>query len=371
MKIAQVAPLFESVPPKSYGGTERVVAYLTEALVDLGHQVTLYASGDSVTRATLVPVVRKSLRLDSRHPDWLPWHLIMLDRVFEAAESFDLIHFHVDYLHALCARLCGPPCLTTVHGRLDSPDLAAFLQHFGRQNLVTISDSQRAQLPACSGWRATVHHGLPVDLYRFHPHAQDYFAFVGRISPEKRVDRAIEIAIACGTRLRIAAKVDDVDRVYFEREIRHLLDHPLIEFVGEIGEAQKDDFIGNARALLFPIDWPEPFGLVMIEAFACGTPVVAYRCGAVAEVMEHGVTGFVVDDQDGAISAARAIGAIDRRACRRFFEKRYTSATMARHYVDVYRSLLQPGAAVASTTPAAVPVPTAPAPLASLEPEES
>ena len=346
MKIAQVAPLFESVPPKAYGGTERVVAYLTDALMALGHEVTLFASGDSVTAAKLVPIVPQSLRLDPRHPDWLAWHLIMIDRVFEAAEQFDVIHFHVDYLHVLSARVCRRPCVTTVHGRLDSPDLAAFLQHFGGQNLITISDSQRAQLSG-SGWRATVHHGLPADLYSFHPEAHDYFAFVGRISPEKRVDRAIEIAIACGVRLRIAAKVDAFDQKYFDTAIRPLLIHPLVEYVGEIGEAQKNDFIGNARALLFPIDWPEPFGLVMIEAFACGTPVVAYRCGAVSEIMVDGVTGFVVDDLQGAISAARAITDIDRRGCRRVFEQRYTSLTMARRYVEAYRSL--PGSATAAT----------------------
>ena len=347
MKIAQVAPLFESVPPKAYGGTERVVAYLTDALVELGHDVTLYASGDSRTRARLVPVVKQGLRLDPAHPDWLAWHLIMVDRVFEAAQSYDIIHFHVDYLHVLSARVCRRPCVTTVHGRLDSPDQAAFLQHFGGQNLITISESQRAQL-AGRGWRATVHHGIPGSLYRFHPEPQDYFAFVGRVSPEKRVDRAIEIAIACGVPLRIGAKVDAADRLYFEREIKPLLDHPLIEFVGEIGDDEKDDFIGNARALLFPIDWPEPFGLVMIEALACGTPVVAFRCGAVAEVLENGVTGYVVDDMPAAISAARAIGGIDRRGCRRAFEQRFTSTTMAGRYVEAYRSLV-------GQAPAAVP----------------
>jgi len=353
LKIAQVAPLFESVPPRSYGGTERVVYYLTEALIDLGHEVTLFASGDSMTRARLVPIVRNSLRLDTRHPDWVPWHMVMVDQVFRQAADFDLIHFHVDYLHAIGARLCPTPCLSTLHGRLDSPDLAAFLRHFGNQNLVSISDRQRDPLPWYKGWLATVHHGIPVDRYRFHPVPQDYFAFVGRISPEKRVDRAIEIAIACGVPLRIAAKVDPFDQAYFDERIRHLLDHPLVEFVGEIGEAQKNDLIGNARALLFPIDWPEPFGLVMIEAFACGTPVVAYRCGSVPEVMDHGVTGLIVEDQESAIAAARSIDRIDRRACRRVFEERFTSIIMAKRYAEVYRSLLQPAASRAASGHAA------------------
>ncbi len=341
MKIAQVAPLFESVPPRSYGGTERVVSYLTEALVDLGHEVTLFASGDSVTRARLVPMVAKSLRLDPRHPDWVPWHMIMIDQAFRQAPDFDLIHFHVDYLQGTATRLSRMPCLTTTHGRLDSPDLAAFLRHFGDLNLVSISDRQRDPLPWYEGWLATVHHGLPVDLYRFNATPQDYLAFVGRISPEKRVDRAIEIAVACGLPLRIAAKVDPFDQAYFDQHIRHLLDHPLVDYVGEIGEAQKNEFIGNARALLFPIDWPEPFGIVMIEAFACGTPVVAYRCGSVPEVMEHGVTGFIVDDQESAIAGVQSICGIDRKACRRVFEERFTSAIMARKYVDAYRNLLR------------------------------
>jgi len=230
-----------------------------------------------------------------------------------------------------------------------SPDLAAFLRHFGNQRLVSISNRQRDPLPWFRGWLGTVHHGLPRNLYQFNPEPQDYFAFVGRISPEKRVDRAIEIAVACGVRLRIAAKIDVVDQVYFDQRIRHLLDHPLVEFVGEIGDAQKNDFIGNARALLFPIDWPEPFGIVMIEAFACGTPVVAYRCGSVPEVMEHGVTGFIVEDQQEAIEAARSIDRIDRQACRRVFDERFTSIIMARQYLDIYRSLLQPKPAVTAS----------------------
>ncbi len=350
MKIAQVAPLIESVPPRSYGGTERIVSYLTEALVEMGHDVTLFASGDSRTRARLVPVVQHGLRLDRRRPDWLPWHMIMVDQVFRQADDFDLIHFHVDFVQAARGPRVRTPCLTTTHGRLDSPDLAAFLHHFGNLNLVSISDRQREPLGWYGGWLGTVHHGLPLDLYRFNPSPQDYFAFVGRISPEKRVDRAIEIAISCGVRLRIAAKIDAVDQSYFDLQVRHLLHHPLVEFVGEIDDVQKNVLIGNARALLFPIDWPEPFGMVMIESLACGTPVIAYRCGSVPEVLEDGVTGFIVDNQEDAIASARAIGRLDRHACRRVFEERFTSTVMASRYVSLYQALLP---AAIPTNPAA------------------
>ena len=338
MRIAQVAPLFESVPPQAYGGTERVVSYLTEALVELGHEVTLYASGDSATAARLVPVVPHSLRTDRRRPDWLIWHTLMLDRVFADAGRYDVIHFHVDVLQHPLARRCACPSVTTLHGRLDLPDLVPLYRHFADAPLVSISNSQRKPL-AFANWRATVHHGLPPDLYTFHPGPGDYFAFVGRISPEKRVDRAIEIATACGVPLRIAAKVDAADRDYFALHIKPLLDHPLVEFVGEIDQPRKNDFIGNARALLFPIDWPEPFGLVMIEAFACGTPVISYPGGSVAEVMQHGVTGFVVSDQQEAIEAASQVQLIDRRRCRAVFEERFTAPTMARRYLEVYRGL--------------------------------
>lgn len=339
MRIAQVAPLIESVPPKAYGGTERVVSYLTEALVELGHEVTLFASGDSITKARLVPVVERSLRLDPLRPDWVAWTTIMLDRVMESASQFDIVHFHIDYLHFPLVRRCRTPCVTTLHGRQDLPDLAPLYRHFCEQPLVSISDSQREPLPtAC--WCATVHHGLPEDLYRFHPKPGNYFAFVGRMSPEKRVDRAIHIAIACGVPLRIRAKVDAADRQYFESQVRPMLDNPLVEYAGEIEEPDKNDFIGNARAMLFPIDWPEPFGLVMIEALACGTPVLAYAGGAVIEVLQHGVTGFVVNDQQQAIAAARRIDQIDRRHCREAFEARFTATVMAKRYLNVYRSLV-------------------------------
>jgi glycosyltransferase involved in cell wall biosynthesis len=346
MKIAQVAPLFESVPPRGYGGTERVVSYLTEALVEDGHDVTLFASGDSRTQARLVPVAGRSMRLAPDRPEWLMWHTVMLDRVFEMADRFDVIHFHTDFLHYPLARRCATRSLTTLHGRLDLADLAPLHRHFDDQPLVSISASQRRPM-ADANWLATVHHGLPKDLYRPSREPGDYFVFVGRISPEKRVDRAIEIARACGMRLRVAAKVDAADRAYFEREIRDLLADPLVDYIGEIGEAEKGAFIGGARALLFPVDWPEPFGLVMIEAMACGTPIVAYDCGSVPEVLEHGVTGYIVHDQDEAIEAARRIGAIDRRACRAQFEARFTADRMARRYVEVYRSLLDDRAAAA------------------------
>lgn len=339
MKIAQVAPLFESVPPRRYGGTERVVAYLTEALIDQGHDITLFATEDSVTRARLVPCSHRALRIDMGTPDWLMHHVVMLDQVFEQAEAFDAIHFHIDCLHYPLARRCPVPCVTTMHGRLDLPALRPLHAHFGMLPLVSISETQRQPLSSAN-WCGTVHHGLPEHIYDFHPEPQDYFAFIGRISPEKRLDRAIEIALACDTRLRIAAKVDAVDRAYFEREIEPLLSHPGIEFIGEIDDAQKNDFIGNARALLFPIDWPEPFGLVMIEAFACGTPVIATRCGSVPEIMQHGDTGWIVDSQTEAIEAARRIGEIDRRRCRQVFERRFTAARMATRYVQVYQALI-------------------------------
>jgi glycosyltransferase involved in cell wall biosynthesis len=338
MKIAQVAPLFESVPPQGYGGTERVVSYLTEALVDLGHEVTLYATADSVTRARLQPMAERGLRLDRRRPEWTVWHTMMVEKVFADADRYDVIHFHIDGLHLPLARRCRVPSLTTLHGRLDLPDLQPLYRLFSDHPLVSISDYQRKPLPFAL-WVGTVYHGLPLDLYTFQPAPQDYFAFLGRVSPEKRVDRAIEIAIACGVPLKIAAKVDDADRVYFESRIKPLLDHPLVEFLGEMTQAQKNDFLGKARALLFPIDWPEPFGIVMIEALACGTPVVSYRAGSVPEVLEHGVTGAVVDDQQEAIAAARDIARIDRRACRAAFERRFTADTMARRYLEVYERL--------------------------------
>jgi glycosyltransferase involved in cell wall biosynthesis len=339
MRIAQVAPVFESVPPRGYGGTERVVSYLTETLVELGHDVTLFASGDSVTSAELVPVSEHSLRSE---PDFVcaAWHTLMLDQVFARASEFDIIHFHLDFLHYPMMRRCPTTCVTTLHGRLDMPHVQMLHRHFAEHPVVSISDHQRGPLPGAH-FVATVHHGLPLGLYAFTPVPQDYFAFVGRVSPEKRLDRAIEIALACNTRLVIAAKVDNKDRDYFEREIQPLLSHPLLSFIGEVDDAGKNSLLGNAKALLFPIDWPEPFGLVVVESLACGTPVIAYRHGSMPELLDHGTTGFLVDNQDAAIDAARRIGEIDRRRCRDVFEARFASTTMARRYLSVYGQLMR------------------------------
>jgi glycosyltransferase involved in cell wall biosynthesis len=338
VRIAQVAPLLESVPPLLYGGTARIVSYLTEALVRQGHAVTLFASGDSRTRARLVPVTAESLRLAACDADWPLWHTLMLDRVFAMSDEFDILHFPIDGLQYPLARRSRVPCVTTMHGRLDLPVLTPLHRHFREHPLVSISRHQRLPLQAAN-WCGLVYHGLPRDLYRFHPRGGDYLAFIGRASPEKGVDRAIEIAVACGMRLRIAAKVDRTDVAYFERWVRPLLGHPLVEFIGEIGDRDKEAFIGNARALLFPIDWPEPFGLVMIEAFACGTPVIAYDRGSVREVMVDGVTGYIVGGRSDAVKAARAIHRIDRRACRQVFEARFTAERMAADYIRVYERL--------------------------------
>jgi glycosyltransferase involved in cell wall biosynthesis len=335
MRIAQVAPLFESVPPKYYGGTERVVSYLTEALVELGHDVTLYASGDSETRARLVAPCRRSLRLDKGCVDQLAHHVLMLELVARDAASYDVVHFHCDYLHYPLSRRLNVAHVTTLHGRLDLPDLVPLYRQFGDVPVVSISNAQRQPLPWI-GWVATVHHGLPARLARFRERPGKYFAFLGRISPEKRVDRAIEIARRLGMPLKIAAKVDALDREYFTTTIEPLLRRADVEYVGEIGDGEKDEFLGNAYALLFPIDWPEPFGLVMIEALACGTPVIGYRRGSVPEVLEDGVTGFIVDGLEDAVAAARRIGRIDRRRCRELFEARFTATRMARDYLRVY-----------------------------------
>jgi glycosyltransferase involved in cell wall biosynthesis len=337
LRIAQVAPLSESVPPKLYGGTERVVATLTDELVRQGHDVTLFASGDSRTKATLVPLAPQALRL-AKSADPLALHLLLVEHVAQRADEFDVIHYHIAPLHFSTARRMTTPHVTTLHGRLDLPELPALYGEFSELPFVSVSDAQRGPLPR-QNWVGTVYHGLPMRELQFGGGEGKYLAFLGRISPEKRVDRAIEIAKACGCPLKIAAKVDPADQVYFERQIQPLLDHPLIEYCGEITEAQKGAFLGAASALLFPIDWPEPFGLVMIEAMACGTPVVAVRGGSVPEVIDHGVTGFICDDLDQAIEATRQIHTIDRRTCRRTFEHRFTAARMAEEYIQLYRRL--------------------------------
>src|SRR5215472_14447460 len=340
MRIAQVAPLYESVPPKYYGGTERVVSYLSEELVRQGHEVTLFASGDSETKARLVAACPRSLRLDKRFRDQMAHHYVMLENVFRHAAEFDIIHFHIDYLHFPLSRREAVTHVTTLHGRLDLPDLVSLYQEFCDMPVISISNGQREPLP-WANWQATVYHGLPADLYRFREKPGSYLAFLGRISPEKRVDRAIEIAKRVGMPLKIAAKIDRVDKDYFDSDIAPLLRDPLVEFVGEISDGDKDKFLGNAYALLFPIDWPEPFGLVMIEAMACGTPVVAYRDGAVPEVMKEGHTGFVVEGLEDAVEAVRRVSQLSRKRCRDVFEKRFTATRMAHDYVRIFERLIE------------------------------
>ena len=340
MRIAQVAPLYESVPPKAYGGTERVVSYLTEELVRLGHEVTLFASGDSVTKAALEAPTESSLRLNSGCVDKMAHSFVLLELVFRNPARFDIIHFHIDYLHFPLSRRYQVPHLTTLHGRLDIPDLQALYKEYYDMPLISISQSQRGPLPWVN-WQKTVYHGLPVDLYTLHEKPGRYLAFLGRISPEKRVDHAIMIAQRAGMPLKIAAKVDAIDRHYFEQAIRPLLTGPLVEFIGEIEEREKDEFLGNAHALLFPIDWEEPFGLVMIEALACGTPVIAYPRGSVPEVVQEGKTGFIVRDVDGAVEAVKRVAEIDRRHCRQVFEANFSSSRMAQDYLAIYRQILE------------------------------
>jgi glycosyltransferase involved in cell wall biosynthesis len=341
MRIAQVAPLYEAVPPRLYGGTERIVAHLTDALVDLGHEVVLFASADARTKARLVPVRDQAIRLDP-HPlkSDLAAHLSMLHELHRRADEFDILHFHVDLVHFPFFEELAGRTVTTLHGRLDLKDLAGAYRCWPDYPLVSISGDQRKPLPLAN-WIATIAHGVRQSLYHFTPEPADggYLAFLGRIAPEKRPDRAIAIAKRTGLRLKIAAKVDAVDRAYFAETIEPLLGDPLIEFVGEIGDAQKSAFLGNARALLFPIDWPEPFGLVMIEAMACGTPVVAWRCGSVPEIIDEGVTGFVVASEDEAVAAVERAASLDRHAVRATFERRFSATVMARNYVGLYRQL--------------------------------
>ncbi|MDV3238076.1 MAG: glycosyltransferase family 4 protein [Gammaproteobacteria bacterium] len=339
MKIAQIAPLHESVPPTTYGGTERVVHYLTEALVSQGHDVTLYASADSQTRARLRPMIPEALRLSRERRDPLTWHVLQLAQVAREAGDYDVIHFHTDFLHFPLSRQLDTPQLTTLHGRLDLTDLKPLYEEFQDMPVVSISDHQRSPLPMAR-WIGTVYNGIPADAYRFQPRAGDYLAFLGRMSPEKGAETAIEIALRAGVPLKMAAKVDAVDREYFEARIRPRLGHPLIEFVGEVDEAGKNELLGGALALIFPIAWPEPFGLVMIEAMACGTPVIAYRRGSVPEVMREGVSGRIVDSVDGAVAAIGRIGEIDRAGCRAYFERRFTAERMADNYVRLYRRLV-------------------------------
>lgn len=340
MKIAQIAPLFESVPPKRYGGTERIVSYLTEELVRRGHEVTLFASGGSTTSAELVPCCDKALRLDPTIRDPLPHQIMQLEKIRQRADEFDVLHFHTDLLHFPLVRNFSERTLTTLHGRLDLPDLMPFYCAFRDIPLVSISRAQRWPMPDVT-WAGNVPHGLPRGLLPFQPFSGgNYLAFLGRISPEKRPDRAIEIARRSGLKLKIAAKIDPADQAYWEQRIHPMVvDNPWVEFIGEIDERQKASFLGDARALLFPIDWPEPFGLVMIEAMACGTPVIAFRQGSVPEVVEDGVSGFIVEDTEQAVSAVRHVDQLNRLLVRRAFERRFTVEAMARAYLEIYRGL--------------------------------
>jgi glycosyltransferase involved in cell wall biosynthesis len=342
MRIAQISPLFEAVPPKLYGGTERVVASLTEEMVAMGHDVTLFASGDSVTSATLAPMRERALRLDPSVRDWIAIYYRMVELIYRRKDEFDVLHFHIDYFPLSLFSRQKVPFLTTLHGRLDLPEYVDAYRTFAATPFVSISDSQRRPIPHLN-WVRTVLHGIPSDLLKPQPVKQDYAAFLGRISPEKGVDRAIRIAGRAGMKLKIAAKVDNADKEYYDTLIKPLIrDNPDVEFIGEISDAQKPGFLSGADALIFPIDWPEPFGLVMIEAMACGTPVIAFNCGSVPEVVDHGVTGFIVDDIDGAVAAVGKVHTLSRARVRATFDRRFTARRMAEDYIDVYESLAEP-----------------------------
>jgi glycosyltransferase involved in cell wall biosynthesis len=340
MKIAQVAPLYESVPPKLYGGTERVVYYLTEELIKLGHEVSLFASGDSKTNATLVADISEALRLKKEGcEDMIAPHIVQLQSVLERANDFDIIHFHNDYLHFPVTDNSKIPHITTLHGKLTIPELQSVYNTFPNQPVVSISDSQRQPMPQAN-FVATVYHGLPENLFSVGDGREGYLAFLGRISPEKGCDRAIEIAIATNTPIKIAAKIDKADLHYFEKKIKDLFDHPLVTYVGEINDKQKNDFLGNAKALLFPIDWNEPFGIVVIEAMACGTPVIAWNMGSVPEIIENGKSGFVVSSVEESINALDKLSSVQREDVRKAFEQRFTAKRMADDYLKVYEDVI-------------------------------
>lgn len=340
MRIAQVAPLYESVPPKLYGGTERVVSYLTEELVSQGHDVTLFASGDSRTSARLSPGSEAALRLKGEpQSSALAQHLLLIERVAQQAYEFDIVHFHLDFMPFSIIRSMGIPAVTTLHGRQDIEGLFPLFREFDEMHLVSISDAQRSAMPWAS-WTATVYHGIPAKRYTPCKLGSEYLAFLGRISPEKRVDRAVEIAARAGMKLHVAAKVDDADREYYEG-IKGLLEQPHVQFLHEIGDQDKCQFLSKAAALLFPIDWPEPFGLVMIEALACGTPVIAFRGGSVDEIIEDGVTGFIVESIEEAVDAVKRLPSIDRRRCREVFEERFSARRMCKDYLRVYKRVIE------------------------------
>lgn len=343
MRIAQISPLFESVPPALYGGTERVVSYLTEELVKAGHEVVLFASGDSVTSAELVSVCERALRLDERYIDPVSFHLIMMEEALKRQDDFDIIHSHVDCIGFVIGRRAQVPVISTLHGRLDQFEHRHIFREYSEAPIISISDSQRRPLPKAN-WLATVYHGLPPELYEFNEKGGDYLAYVGRVSPEKKLDSAIEIAKRSGIPLKIAAKVDKADEKYFNEYIKPMLGHPLIEFLGEIDDGVKNELVGGALAFLHPVDWPEPFGLSMIEAMACGTPVIARRRGSIPEVVDHGVTGFIFESDDEAVRyVTGSCPAFSRKLCRKHFEKRFLASGMANNYMKVYRELLESG----------------------------
>lgn len=340
MRIAQVAPLTESVPPKAYGGTERIVCYLTDQLVAMGHEVTLFASGDSVTKAKLIAPTPKALRHNQNIIDPIAHVFYMLEMVQQLKDHFDVIHYHVDYFHFPFSRRNGVTHCTTMHGRLDIDDLSVLFKEFSEIPLVSISNSQRIPLPF-SNFVKTIYHGIPADLLKFQKEKGKYLAFIGRISPEKRLDRAIQIAQQARLPLKIAAKVDKADLAYYEEQIKPYMENPLLEYLGEINDLQKNDFLGHAAALLFPIDWPEPFGLVMIEAMACGTPVIAFNRGSVPEVVDEGETGFIVESVEEAVEKIKLLDSFDRVLCRKIFDERFTDRRMANEYVELYKSLIE------------------------------
>lgn len=339
MRIAQVSPLFESVPPRLYGGTERIVSYLTEELVGMGHEVTLFATGDSVTKARLMAPWCCALRLHKECRDQVVHHFTMLEMVQKEIENFDIIHYHIDYLHYPLSRRSHKPHLSTLHGRLDTPDLVPLYKEYKDIPVISISNHQRFPLPDIN-WRGTIHHGLPKDLYKGYESPGQYLAFIGRFSPEKRADRAIEAAVKAGIPIKLAAKIEKLDEDYFNATIKPLLDHPLVEYIGEIGEKDKNEFLGNAIALMFLIDWPEPFGLVMIESLACGTPVIAWNNGSVPEIIDDNVSGIIVNSMEEALQAVLRVHQMDRHKVREAFEKRYTSGKMASAYLAHYEDMI-------------------------------
>ncbi len=339
MRIAQVSSLMEAVPPKLYGGTERIVSFLTEELVRMGHDVTLFASGDSVTSAKLEPCWPQAMRLDETARDYLAPHVMMVERIARRVHEFDIVHLHIDYLGYPIMDRSGIPFVTTLHGRLDLPVLPPLYELFSHVPVVSISNSQRGPLPGAN-YVDTIYHGIPSDLLAQGPGDGGYLAFIGRISPEKAPDAAIRIAAAAGWKIKIAAKIDNADRIYFEEKIKHLFDLPHVDYIGEINDGQKSEFLGNAAGLLFPIAWSEPFGLSMIEAMACGTPVIAMRNGSVPEVVDEGVTGFIVESEDEAVAAVHRLPELERATVRRTFEQRFGARRMAEDYVCIYRDLI-------------------------------